>query len=1375
MPGMNAISPLAPAPDLLQLYRNLDPDAKLVLRLKALVGLETTKNSFVNCLIATNQRMADGKAWSYQSAKPVIDRLVKRGLLTRDALCPKPLLHTVAMDAAAAPEADWLIEAVRRTFPSRFSVQRGIKIVQPPIAFRRGLRLAIYANDPTDFAACQEMLERLYPAERAVDDMAEDFAELTLERDWLDSRARPLQRVLFDAKLTALLAGGIVAPDLAALTAHERAQADAAGHTLLQDYDLLAGRLAEVRRAAAAADQPRGTLLQASLAFLEGRNDAAVALYRAALKLYRKQSSRRRAVLPEPHGVLFLLALLNTHDAALHAEVRTAIDTAMGVPLRQPIGFAAVQALLWLAQGLEEPARGLLARLRKTMPRDPLSASLVVLAEYALGAPAAQTELTDRFAALRDSLPAVARIHAEILARTAPAPAPFQAWLTAQRGDVGLVFTRIVEHRAPWERALQGLDAFLGSAGIADKPVKAKRLAWFVDPDSLEVEVVEQSAKASGWTDGRAIALKRLHDRDPRLDYLTDHDRTVVGAIRAESAGYYDEVEYYIDSGRALLALVGHPTVFDARQRAQPLELVAYPLELVVSERDGGYHVALSHTARSASVFLEAETPSRYRVVEFPESMLALQAILGPQGVTIPHSARDQLVAMIRRDNPKLPIRADIAGLEAPGIPGQIAPVVQLVRGESGLKVSLVVRPFGAEGPAYVAGLGGRSVLATIAGAQTRATRDLAGELAQRSALIAACPTLRERGGPDMHELALDGMEDCLELLLELQASPVPVTLEWPQGTRLAVSRLDPGRMQIRVAQNRGWFDVDGAATLDDDQVLEMRTLLDRLERRHGRFVQLEDGRFIALTRQLQSQLQQLAAVSEPHRGGRRVHALGAPALQSVLDDAGEVQADAAWQRHVKRIGAAERWTPTIPDTLQAELRDYQAEGFVWMARLARWGAGACLADDMGLGKTVQAIAMLLHMATDGPSLVVAPTSVVANWETEIRRFAPTLTPHRLAGAADRAALIEGLGPRDVLLASYGLLHQESEALGARRWQMAVLDEAQAIKNAQTKRAQATQALQAEFRLALTGTPVENYLDELWSLFGFVNPGLLGSRDGFQTRFAGPIERDRDPHARQALRALLRPFLLRRTKAAVLSELPPRTEQTMQIEMGEAERAFYEALRRRALDTIAALDVVPGKRKLHILTEITRLRRACCNPALIDAAAGVPSGKLEAFMSLVDELIRNRHRALVFSQFTGHLALVRAALDAQGIGYEYLDGSTPAAERERRVATFQAGGASLFLISLRAGGTGLNLTAADYVVHLDPWWNPAVEDQASDRAHRIGQQRPVTIYRLIMQDSIEERILRLHADKRDLAADLLDGAETTARLSEDELLDLIRA
>ena len=255
---------------------------------------------------------------------------------------------------------------------------------------------------------------------------------------------------------------------------------------------------------------------------------------------------------------------------------------------------------------------------------------------------------------------------------------------------------------------------------------------------------------------------------------------------------------------------------------------------------------------------------------------------------------------------------------------------------------------------------------------------------------------------------------------------------------------------------------------------------------------------------------------------------------------------------------------------------------------------------------------------------------------------------------------------------------------------------------------------------------------------------------------------------------MIRPFILRRTKSAVLNELPPRTELTIEVTQGEEERAFYEALRRQALAAVAALDGPSGQRKIHILAEITRLRRACCHPTLIDPRSTIESAKLNAFLELVDELLRNRHKALVFSQFIGHLDKVREALDGRGVRYQYIDGAVPAQQRAVRVTAFQGGEGDLFLISLKAGGTGLNLTAADYVIHLDPWWNPAVEDQASDRAHRIGQSRPVTVYRLVVTDSIEERILDLHRHKRDLAADLLEGAEVSARLSEEALVALIR-
>jgi SNF2 family DNA or RNA helicase len=339
-----------------------------------------------------------------------------------------------------------------------------------------------------------------------------------------------------------------------------------------------------------------------------------------------------------------------------------------------------------------------------------------------------------------------------------------------------------------------------------------------------------------------------------------------------------------------------------------------------------------------------------------------------------------------------------------------------------------------------------------------------------------------------------------------------------------------------------------------------------------------------------------------------------------------------------------------------------------------------------------------------------------------------------------------------------------------------VVDEAQAIKNAAAKRSLAAFELDADFRLALSGTPIENRLSELWSIMKLCNPGLLGTLKQFNERFAGPIERDRNRQSQRVLRRLIAPFILRRTKAQVLDDLPPRTELVLTIEPDEQERAHYEALRRVALKAVeqSVASDKAAEAHMNILAQLTRLRRAACDPRLVSPQLGWVGAKVQAFAELAAELSANGHKTLVFSQFVDFLALLREPLDKAGIAYQYLDGSTPAAERTRRVAAFQAGEGELFFISLKAGGFGLNLTVADYVVIADPWWNPAAEDQASGRAHRIGQQRPVTVYRLVNKGTLEERIVALHADKRELADSVLEGGEVTGVLKSDELVALMR-
>jgi SNF2 family DNA or RNA helicase len=550
---------------------------------------------------------------------------------------------------------------------------------------------------------------------------------------------------------------------------------------------------------------------------------------------------------------------------------------------------------------------------------------------------------------------------------------------------------------------------------------------------------------------------------------------------------------------------------------------------------------------------------------------------------------------------------------------------------------------------------------------------------------------------------------------------------------------------------------------------MDMARLIELLGEKPSRFVKIGEDEYLALSQELRKRLDSIRALQD--RG--RVHPLAVGLLDEALDGL-KVRTDKAWKERLQRLSEAQYLVPEIPSTLQAELREYQVEGFRWLGRLAHWGAGACLADDMGLGKTVQTLALLLSRAAEGPALVLAPTSVCSNWIEEAGRFAPTLIAH-LFGGGDRAALLKGLGPFDLVICSYGLLWTESEALAKVQWRTIVADEAQAFKNAQTKRSKAVMDLNGDFRLITTGTPIENHLGELWNLFRFINPGLLGSQEQFNGRFAIPIEMRKDREASRQLRRLIRPFILRRLKSEVLSELPERTEITLHVELSEQERLFYEALRRSALDRISQVGGQgPGDARFQVLAEIMRLRRACCNPRLVMPESPIPSAKLQVFAEVVEELRENRHKALVFSQFVDHLSLVREWLDGEKIPYQYLDGSTPIKRRQEAVTAFQAGRGDLFLISLKAGGAGLNLTAADYVIHLDPWWNPAVEDQASDRAHRIGQQRPVTIYRLVAKETIEDKILDLHRHKRDLADSLLEGAEMSARMGVEEMMALLR-
>ena len=948
-----------------------------------------------------------------------------------------------------------------------------------------------------------------------------------------------------------------------------------------------------------------------------------------------------------------------------------------------------------------------------------------------------------------------------------------------------------------WEYSLKNIERLAHETNSAaarkskaSVPVR-RRLAWTLIDDGYEFHAYpreQRQLKNGKWTKGRKVALQRLVQNAGKMDFLLPQD--LDAAASASIASRWRGWQKTIDE-EGVYALAEHPHVFDETGRA--VEVARCEPELSIGESE---HGAVTVTIRPYAedygdgygrYLVGMVSDRRCEVTRFTDRHLRLFDLIPVDGLELPAEARTRLLRAVSSLAGEVRVQSDAADDTAAAmrVDADPAPCVRLEPFEDGLSIALVAEPIRDSGIFFQPGEGAATVFGKSGGRSVQARRDLYAEQAALSRLLEQCPRLAPPP-TELEPLILAGSVECLELMETLENADARCI--WPKGEPYRiVARASAPSLSLTVKSAGEWLRASGKLAVDQERALDLKQLFELLEASPGgRFVQLDKGRFLALTRAFRRQLDDLASLSTPApKGTVRLHPLAALALGDFMEEA-DLTADRGWRELRANVEAAEAFEPELPSTLQAELRPYQIVGYRWLARLARWGAGACLADDMGLGKTVQTLALLLARAPHGPALVVAPTSVVANWVDEARRFAPTLKVRLCAGSAEhRARLVENPGPFELYVTTYGLLQNDIDLLAGIHWHSLALDEAQAIKNPATKRARAARRLSADFRLVTTGTPIQNNLMDLHSLFRFINPGLLGSAQQFRRNFGAAIERAGDAGANARLRRLIAPFVLRRLKAEVLDDLPERTEIVLHVRMSTEEATLYEALRQRAVEELEAGGEADdalgeGARRVQVLAHLTRLRLACCNPRLVlDGAAGSGrqrprSAKLEAFAGVLSELIQNRHKVLVFSQFVKHLKLVEEHVAGAGIAYQYLDGSTPAKVRAERINAFQAGQGDVFLISLRAGGLGLNLTAADYVIHLDPWWNPAVEDQASDRAHRIGQTRPVTIYRLVAEGTIEEQIVDLHHRKRDLADRLLEGADTAARLTAEELLALLR-
>ncbi|MFK8161686.1 MAG: DEAD/DEAH box helicase [Lewinella sp.] len=934
--------------------------------------------------------------------------------------------------------------------------------------------------------------------------------------------------------------------------------------------------------------------------------------------------------------------------------------------------------------------------------------------------------------------------------------------------------------KAPWEYALRLLrqSSLVEPETIDEGP--EFRTIWVVDFSEREIFCKEQKAGVRGWTKGRKLKWYELiSPKNPKA--MDPADARAINAIstydgrRLSGTLVYNDDSLYIDFGQMLYEIADHPRVYLDDKKRIPIELSRAEPELQITETADGMLLRFDPPVEEHGYVWRKETPTRYRIYHLSERQGKIAWAIGT-GVEVPGSERKTVENMVEDLRPTVAIQStfDLINDDLEQVVGSTLPCFHLLPFGEGYQVAIYVKPIHEEPIYFKPGDGMPRTVVVLEEGRKLLLRDLKEESAEVEAALAACPTLKRIEG-SFYEYIIEDTQTALRILLELRSLVAEqlITIEHPKGEKLKiVATAGSNELAIKVGKNRDWFEVDGKLTVDEDRVLDLEMLLEQVRNRQDNpFVELKEGEFLALTDELRDRILEMEGLL--HQKGKKFQlpTLAASAFAEMADGLEDLEFDDAWNESLARIKAADKIRPRVPKDFKAELRDYQKEGFKWLMRLAEWGVGGCLADDMGLGKTVQALAMLCARANKGPALVIAPASVTRNWQAETERFAPGLIPVLIASRQD-AALLPQLGSGDLALVSYGLLSFIGEALQAIDWATIVLDEAQAIKNTTTKRAKIVQNLSGDFKLATTGTPIENHLGELWSLFRFLNPGLLSGKTAFNEKFNRPIARDGDEDRRRQLKNLVKPFILRRRKDEVLTELPPKTEILLSVDLSEEEKALYEALRRQALKDIAAAD--EQQKRFTVLAQLTKLRQAACHPRLVRPTSKIGSAKLELVGETLLEILDNGHKALIFSQFVKHLKIVENWVKGQGITYQYLDGSTPGKKREEAVNAFQGGEGEVFLISLKAGGTGLNLTAADYVLHLDPWWNPAAEDQASDRAHRIGQQRPVTVYRFVSQGTIEEQIIALHAEKRDLADQILSGTGNAGKLGVAEILELIR-
>lgn len=904
---------------------------------------------------------------------------------------------------------------------------------------------------------------------------------------------------------------------------------------------------------------------------------------------------------------------------------------------------------------------------------------------------------------------------------------------------------------------------------------RTTRLAYFFQNGSSRIETREQKRLKNGsWSAGKRVSDSFfIYAKEEDLDDLDLKIRGLYNAHRYQDPPVREVLPYFVGTDKLFFG-----------QRAPYQQCNVQEEKPFISTRISKDLICLTSNVPASELDNREENHLLFslsqegdlRYFRVPLRMRAYLKALLKVG-QFPLEAEPQLRKLFDQLQDIIEIHSDMieGGSTLPSIDGDTHIILQASSERGGnYRLQALVRPLPEGRETVLPGRGEASVFDQLPdGTRYQVVRNKKEEKHNLASLI-----------DQMEQMECDEAKPCLwwldayqllELMEWLPEQGDRFVMEWPEGDKIKLNVADTSKWNLSLKSHGGWFEIEGEVPIDEDTILSIGQLFDLLDQGHGRFIRLKEGQFLSLTDSLRRQLSRIESVAQSTRGKMRISPLAAGLIGDALSGEVDIDHPQKIDELRQRIRQSQQLQADVPASLNATLRDYQEEGFRWIDRLSSWGAGACLADDMGLGKTVQTIAFLLHKQAEGASLVVAPASVVPNWKKELARFAPSLQVVVINELAsdDRKLAIAQAEAGCVVVSTYGLLMTEEEAVTAKQWNVICLDEAHSIKNASTKTSAVCMRLQGQHRLILTGTPIQNHLGELWNLFQFINPGLLGSQEQFTRKYIKPIEEAHDKERQKQLKRIVQPFMLRRTKQEVVAELPDKQEITLPVQLSAEEMAIYELIRMEAKQQLED-DSDSGVLSVNTLAMITQLRMAACSAMMVKKGWAGGTSKLDVFCDLVSEICTSGNRVLVFSQFTSFLEMAKNALERRGLtDYFYLDGSTPMKKRSEMVDAFQKGKCPLFIISLKAGGLGLNLTGANYVIHLDPWWNPAIEQQATDRAYRIGQEQKVTVYHLISEHTIEEKIVRLHQTKRDLADSLLEGTDLSHKLSAADLLEMI--